>query len=137
MDGSRFDAWTRRRFGLAAGRLTGSLVGVGVLRDNAEAKKKGKKDSCRTLNQSCKLTGKRACCKKGGLSCQLPVVGVGGRACCLPGNKPCQRDNDCCSEQCTDNLCACKSIGAECGGVDAACCSLHCGDDDPPTCQPA
>ena len=42
MDDSRFDAWTRRRFGLAAGGLSASLLGL-VSLDDAAAKKKRKK----------------------------------------------------------------------------------------------
>jgi hypothetical protein len=39
MEGSRFDAWTRRRFGLAAGGVAGSLFGL-LAREAAESKKK-------------------------------------------------------------------------------------------------
>mgnify|MGYP000141384706 CR=1 FL=1 len=42
MDGTQFDAWTRRRFGLAAGGIGASLLGVAAL-DEAEAKRSGKK----------------------------------------------------------------------------------------------
>ena len=41
MDGSRFDAWTRRRFGVAAGGLAGSFLPLAGW-DDAEAKKKEK-----------------------------------------------------------------------------------------------
>jgi hypothetical protein len=39
MDGSRFDTWTRRRFGLAAGGLATALLGLVTL-DDLEARKK-------------------------------------------------------------------------------------------------
>ena len=51
MDGSRFDAWTRRRFGLAAGGAIGSLLGLQIAgSDDAEAKKRKKR--CRKLRRS-------------------------------------------------------------------------------------
>jgi hypothetical protein len=139
VEGSRFDAWTRRRVGLAAGSILGSLLAL-VQPDASEAakKKKDKKKSCGALGDSCQPSGKKACCKKGGLSCQAPLIGPGGRTCCLPGNKTCKRNKDCCSDQCVDNVCACKSTGQECSNVDFVCCSVNCVETEPGifTCQP-
>ena len=59
MDGTRFDAWTRRRFGAVAGGLAGSLLMLAG-HDDAEAKKKKKK--CKKLGQPCQPGGKRKCC---------------------------------------------------------------------------
>lgn len=134
MDGSRFDAWTRRRFGLAAGGLVGSFAGLfGIGEDDAKAKK-GKKKRCRKLGQSCKSSGKRACCKKKGLAC-LQAEG-GGSQCCRRGQASCASDGQCCSGSCMDGLCQCKTNGMECA-FDAFCCSLNCAGDMNATCQPA
>lgn len=135
MDGSRFDAWTRRRFGLAAGGAVGSLLAiVGEGSDDVAAKKK-KKKRCLNLGQRCRQGGKRKCCAKKGLSCQIFEEGSGGRRCCRKGLESCTEDSDCCSQDCTDNRCACKSNGTECAH-DVFCCSLKC-EGDPATCRPA
>ena len=42
MDASRFDAWTRRRFGLLSGGLAATLLGAASF-SPTEAKKKKKK----------------------------------------------------------------------------------------------
>jgi hypothetical protein len=131
MDGSRFDAWTRRRFGLAAGGAIGSLLGLhDVEPDDAEAKKR--KRRCRKLGQSCTPGGRRKCCKKRGLSCQIFEEGSDARRCCRKGNEVCTDDSDCCSQDCVDGRCACKSNGMTCF-ADPVCCSLKCAG----TCQPA
>lgn len=39
MDGWRFDSWTRRAFGIAAGGLVAALAGL-ILLDSADAKKR-------------------------------------------------------------------------------------------------
>ena len=136
MDGSRFDAWTRRRFGLAAGGVVASLFGLSQLDiDDSEAKK-GKK-RCRNLGQNCRTGGKRECCRKKGLSCQIFDEGSDARRCCRKGFEPCTGDEQCCSQSCEGGQCLCKSIGAECGGLDPLCCSLNCGGGMTPTCQPA
>ena len=139
MDGSRFDAWTRRRFGLAAGGLAGSLLSlIGIGPDDAQARKgKKKKRRCKKLGQPCKPTGKRKCCKGKGLACYPPVEGPGGRRCCLRGQESCKTDDECCHGTCTDNLCACKTNGMPCGGVDELCCSLSCSGDGGTTCGQA
>lgn len=135
MDGSRFDAWTRRRVGLAAGGAVGSLLGLlAPGADDAGAKKKKR---CRKLGQPCTPGGKRQCCKRRGLSCQPPEVGSDARRCCRRGSEPCTDPGQCCSGECTDSRCACKSNGQECAGIDALCCSLNCAAGSPPTCQPA
>ncbi len=57
MDGSTFDAWTRRRFGLAAG---GVLAALASLHGASAKKKRGKR--CKKLCAGCKPGGKRKCC---------------------------------------------------------------------------
>ena len=59
MEETRFDAWTRRRFGLMAGSALAALAGW----QRTDAKKK----RCKKLGASCKTGGKRKCC--GTLKC--------------------------------------------------------------------
>ena len=102
MDGSRFDNWTRRRFGLAAGGFAASLLGLARL-EEAEAKNnKPKKDKkpkkakkCKKLGTGCNPTAKfKKCCGPG--VCQS-VDSVGGNRCCqtLSGSV-CSSDSECC-----------------------------------------
>ena len=134
MDGSRFDAWTRHRFGLAAGSLAGSLLGLTRLAGNG-ARAKKKKQRCRAEQDVCKSSGKRRCCK--GLLCQGPFLGPGRPRCCRKGLAACQKNNQCCSAECVDGKCACKTNGQECGGNATACCSQNCVQEgDIFVCQP-
>jgi hypothetical protein len=48
VDASRFDAWTRRRFGLAAGGATLSLLGLLVPGQDTAANKR-----CKKLGKPC------------------------------------------------------------------------------------
>jgi hypothetical protein len=92
MDHTRFDAWTRRRFGLAAGGLAAMVLGLAGIED-AQTKKKRKR--CRKLGRKCKPGGKRKCCGK--LNCD--ATGFGGelpRVCCKTKGKPCGDERDCC-----------------------------------------
>ena len=135
MDGSRFDAWTRRRFGLAAGGVVGSLLGiVGEEPADVVAKKKKKKERCRKLGQKCTKGGKRECCEDNGLACYRFDEATEAKRCCRRGNQPCVNDGQCCSGSCENDRCACKSNGQDCAGFDGFCCSLNCAGD---TCQPA
>jgi hypothetical protein len=88
MDGSRFDAWTRRHFGLVAGTLAASLLGIAA-RDDADAKKKKnrkKKKRCKTLFQGCNPKKKRRCCQS--LACEAPT-GSSAKRCCIDDNESC------------------------------------------------
>lgn len=60
MDGSRFDAWTRRRVSLAAGTLLAGLTGIVPLPGLAKKGKK-KKKKCKKPKVKCK----KKCCKAG------------------------------------------------------------------------
>jgi hypothetical protein len=60
MRNSRFDLWTRRRFGLATGGLAASLLAVAASGD-AEARKKRRK-RCKKAGKTC--GGKRKCCRR-------------------------------------------------------------------------
>jgi hypothetical protein len=105
LDGSRFDAWTRRRFGLATGgAAVASLLGsIGV--HEAEAKKKRKKKKkCRKLQQSCDQSNKKKkCCNKNQLCAQVSHLGSGNH-CCKQRGQGCSEDADCCgSDRCDGN----------------------------------
>jgi hypothetical protein len=134
MDASRFDAWTRRRLGWAAGGLATSLFNLSTL-DGAAAKKKKKrckKIRCKTELQSCDPDiEKERCCL--GLNCDVFGEQPGLRCClglrsrCLPG------DDHCCSEL----LCAaanglegnrcCADITGRCSQNEDCCGEAICG----------
>jgi hypothetical protein len=93
MDGSLFDAWTRRRFGLAAAGTATAILGITQARD-AEAKKKRKKKrrtKCKKLFAHC-TPGGRKCCH--GNLCEAP--NLDGMLCCKPENKGCKNSEECC-----------------------------------------
>jgi hypothetical protein len=98
MDGSYFDAWTRRRFGLAAGGLVGSL-GALAGRGDAAAKKKRKK-RCKRLRQACTLGRKRQrCCQGRGLFCdEVFALPDGQTHCCHEAGGTCADNRDCCRQ---------------------------------------
>jgi hypothetical protein len=118
MDAKRFDAWTRRRFGLGAGGLAASLLGFQGL-DEAEGKKrhkadakdnkhkhhhrkhKGKGPKCKKAGTGCKPK-KRRCCN--GLTCQA-VPGFGSLRCCAGTGAACSQPQECCSGVCTGGAC--------------------------------
>jgi len=138
MDGSRFDAWTRRRFGAAMGGGLAALLGLATL-DETEAKNHHKKKPRCIKEASARCSRKKPCCKKKGLTCLPTLENPGGPLrCCRVGKERCQSDEECCSGSCMDNRCSCKSNGQECGGIGLLCCSLNCegGDSNTATCQP-
>jgi hypothetical protein len=94
MDGSRFDAWTRRRFGLTVGGFAASLLALGGLAE-IEAKKKKKrkrKKRCKKLRDTCTVGGKRKCCA--GLECA--TTGAAPQTACCRHAGPCTGQADCC-----------------------------------------
>ena len=104
MDASRFDAWTRRRFGLLTGGLAASLLGAASLAD-VEAKKKKKKKKCKKLQAKCSPgSKKKRCCS--GISCEeFPPNGF---FCCHNIGESCSDLEDCCglTTVCVEGLCA-------------------------------
>lgn len=106
LDGSQFDAWTRRRFGLVtSGAAAAGLLGLIGLRDTeAKKKNKNKKKKCRKLGQSCDQTQKeKKCCKNSQLCAQVQHKG-GGNFCCKQRGQGCGKDEDCCgSDTCGNN----------------------------------
>jgi gas vesicle protein len=132
MDASRFDAWTRRRFGLVAGGSIASLAGLSLLAD-ADAKKKKKKKKCRKSLQPCggkkkkccknltcsdTLTADSVCCKPTAGTCTDQseccgdticddIDGLEGTRCCFVADKPCTEKEDCCGDLvCISSTCA-------------------------------
>jgi hypothetical protein len=92
MDGLQFDAWTRRRVGLAAG---GALAGLAGLAKTG-AKKKGKRKRCRKLGAICTPGAKRKCCGK--LRCDHHGTNsINQTFCCKTEGKLCQNGLDCCT----------------------------------------
>ena len=94
MDGSRFDAWTRRNFGVAAGSAAVGLLALAGLRD-AQAQVPEAKN-CRKLGQSCDQTRKnQECCNTNNLCAQIDGEGS-GTFCCKQVGGNCKRNSDCC-----------------------------------------
>ncbi len=124
MDGSQFDAWTRRGFGVAAGGLAGTLLAKSGI-PGVEAGKKKKKKKCKKLNDACNDGKKKCCC---GYECHEPIVvnGTNGRHCCrAPGFPDQGSPNNCCSGRSELGKCICKTLGQPCG-QDHECCSGDC-----------
>lgn len=93
MDDIRFDAWTRRRFGIAAGGAVAALIAL-VSPDQGAARKKGKKKKkrCLDIGVSC-TTGGRPCC--GALRCDSAGGGGPNTFCCKTAGS-CRFGFDCC-----------------------------------------
>jgi hypothetical protein len=91
LDGSRFDGWTRRSFGLAIGGVA-ALIGLGALDDATARKKKKKKKRCKKFDTGCNPTGKKKRCK--GLACEESPTG--GNRCCKKLQTKCTNENECC-----------------------------------------
>ena len=93
MDAARFDAWTRRRFGLAA---SGTIAGVLLAdrRNVTASKKKRRRKRCIKSGHRCTTGAKRKCCK--GRRCDF----TGGLSiltlCCGTEDRSCTDDFDCC-----------------------------------------
>jgi hypothetical protein len=118
MHDSRFDAWTRRRFGLAAGNAAAALLGLTAGRPNrAAAKKNSKPKKCKSGQKKCgkKCIAKSKCCG-----------GCGGQTCCDGKCKDLATDgancgacgNTCVLGDCIHGACRCGNgmpvCGAEC-----------------------
>lgn len=125
MDALRFDAWTRRRVGLAAGGLAASLLA----RDVPEAAAKKRKKRCVKVGAICRTSKKaRRCCR--GLACDVTPGGPGRFRCHRQRQAPCNNDRECCGDDvlcsdrtddltflCRANLGAACGETADCGGV--------------------
>jgi hypothetical protein len=91
MDESRFDAWTRRRFGATVSGALTALISLAGVNDSEAKKKRKKKKRCRKLGKTC--GGKRKCC--GSLPCET-IDGLSGKRCCHQSGESCSGEEDCC-----------------------------------------
>lgn len=105
MDGSRFDTWTRRKFGLAAGgaAVTSLLSLAGI--DDADARRRRgrrRRPQCRKLGQTCNESNKdQRCCNSSQLCAQVPDLGT-GNFCCKQVGEFCDTSSDCCGRDACD-----------------------------------
>lgn len=108
MDGSQFDTWTRRRFGLAAGGAAlASILGIANLPEaEAKKRKKKKKKKCRKLGETCDINRKNEQCCNNEQDCGQ-VQGLGNsNFCCKPHNSSCSFNEDCCgNRRCRSGSC--------------------------------
>lgn len=116
VDGSQFDAWTRRKFGLAASGVAASLLGLASVTEsdarrknknkNNNNKKKKNKKKCRKLGQTCDINNKNQKCCNNNQDC-AQVQGFGsGNFCCKPQNASCSVNTDCCgNRKCNSGRC--------------------------------
>jgi hypothetical protein len=106
VDGSRFDTWTRRKFGLAAGgAAVAGLLGLAGI-DDAEARRgrgrKKKKKQCRKLGEFCNESNRdQKCCNSSYLCAQVPDLGS-GNFCCKQVGDFCDTSSDCCGRDACD-----------------------------------
>lgn len=107
MDGSRFDAWTRRRFGLVAGSALAAALGsaspdnVADVEANTHQQRRGRRRKrCRKPQRVC-VPGGRRCC--GGHACRTVGIPPRGPFCCRDFDQPCPSGND--DECCEDFVC--------------------------------
>lgn len=134
MEESRFDGWTRRRFGLSAGGLAASLAGMVVPADAAARRKNKKRDKirCRQALERCDPNGAaERCCS--GLNCDLFGIQPGLRCClglqtrCDAASNRCCRSLDCTAVDGLDGDRCCASIGEDCTAKEDCCGDAICG----------
>jgi hypothetical protein len=84
---TRFDSWTRRRFGVAVGGLSGALLAMtGGAATEAKKKKKCKKTTCCTaVRGSCSTSDE--CCSPATCGQRTGIEGI--TVCCIPAGQPC------------------------------------------------
>lgn len=103
MDRFRFDSWTRRRVGLAAGGLAVALADLSPVdaKKKRKRRKNKKRRKCKKLRESC-VDGGRRCCH--GRTCGGDPAN--GTFCCQQGGESCSGNGDCCNLQCLQGACA-------------------------------
>ena len=124
MDDTRFDTWTRRRFGLAAGGTAAAVLGgllgtIGLGEEDAEAARKHRNNNknrksnkrkrdekCRKLGNACDDNRRnQQCCNDNQLCAQVSQLGS-GTFCCKQNGSNCQGDSDCCGRnRCRNGVC--------------------------------
>lgn len=119
MDGSRFDAWTRRRVGLATAISIATPLGVGPFREAVSKKCKGKKKKCGkkciSKKKCCGGCGQKTCCK--GTCVDLATNAA---HCGLCGNA-------CASGECVHGACTCENFFDDCPQGVGCSCGLYVG----------
>jgi hypothetical protein len=136
MDNSRFDAWTRRQFGLAAGGFAAALLGV-VLGAGTEAKKKRRRKKpqlnafgCLDVGQACQ--GNSGLCCSGICQGKKPKKGKKDTSRCVGHNGlDCQGGAD----SCAGGTVPCGTAGACTRTTGAASFCSAPGDGDCVACQ--
>ena len=147
MDGPRFDAWTRRRFGLAAGAAIASILGPAAADDSvADRRRHVRVDRCRKLSARCspKKGSKYRCCDKiHRLHCDRSGYFAGSFHCCYDYQQVCSgapgeccRDLTCGSVPALSGSRCCAKPGSACtNGNDCcaggACAGGFCFNNDP------
>ena len=135
MDGVRFDAWTRRRFGLAASGLVASVVGLAAVGGAAaETRRCVKKPGIPCGRE-------QRCCRDANLACGR-IRGRDGKNCCRPAQGDCRDAGDCCDRLgCGSN--GVSGVGDVCIQKEGGPCEdpfdcgadFNCSERDGDTCQ--
>ena len=125
MDGNRFDAWTRRRVGLAAGGVLAAFLALSE-RDEAAARRrrrrKRRKPRCLALGRTCNADDERCC---GSLACDwVDLVSV-DPVCCRPDGAACTPETTCCSSNCDAQSRTCTTCRGRPCDEQRPCCPLH------------
>ena len=95
MDGSRFDRWTRRRFGHVAGITLAALLGCPAPQAATAKRKRRRKQRCTRPGDRCTRGGKSKCCR-GRLCAPTDVDRQRKPVCCQDEGEPCRTADDCC-----------------------------------------
>lgn len=134
MEESRFDAWTRRRFGLATASTVAAVLQLSV-RDDAAAKRhrRDKVQRCRKVKQTCKRRGKFACCDRvRRLECDKVGFSQSSRCCydyqtlCSGAGGECCRDLSCGTVPALSGRRCCAEAGAPCRTANDCCEGIPC-----------
>lgn len=135
MHDSRFDDWTRRRFGLVAGGGLAALLVVGHPDEAASRKRKRKRKRRRNPQPRCAGAGRPCvdtdpdpgCCA--GLACEWLALDSDGATCCHPDGAQCTPETPCCSTNCDAETETCTTcLGRACGPDDPCCALYECED---------
>ena len=116
MDAKHFDAWTRRKFGLAAGSALAALL---ALRNEDDAGARRRR--CLRQGRVCTSTGRRCC---GKLECQNTFANGtwDNDVCCKPDGESCSAETICCRTNCDAASGKCKTCqGQVCAGPEECC----------------
>jgi len=117
MDAKHFDAWTRRRFGLAASSAVAALFGLVHVHDAGARRRR-----CKRLGSPCTFGGRRCC---GDLGCDynyFTAADPNDTFCCKPDGASCTSDISCCTTNCDSESGTCKTCqGQPCGGNEDCC----------------